>query len=255
MWDVKPFIEQVTEEDFKLLEQKNNGDVNKTKKITKMQREKNCCEDFIIVRVFCMIKWKLLWDPFFVVVGIGNSMVYCAVLSYVSQLRTICSQKGLSVPQTADIISVMAFTEIFTRLFQGFLGDRACIRNAFRHSKKMMYTFMGIGASAALIGITFAFDFVSLAICICVCSLFTSGVLINSPLIYSECFPDNLPSAIGLSNLFKAVIAIVLGPTTGMLNTHFGSFNAALYFLAGANLLCMGVWLVVEFIHFVKTRK
>ena len=56
----------VTEEDFKLLAQKNNvhkddGDVNK-KEISKMQREKNCCEDFIIVRVFCMINTWLGQD-------------------------------------------------------------------------------------------------------------------------------------------------------------------------------------------------
>merc|ERR1719483_541460 len=155
-------------------------------------RQNRRCEDSIIVRVFSMIKWKFLWDPFFLMVAIGNSVGFNCTLAYVSQLRTICNEKGLDVPQTADILSIMAFTEIFTRSFQGFLGDRACIRNSFRHSKKMMYTVMSLGASVCFIGITFAYDFVSLAISVSLCSLFTSGIMINNPLIYGECFPGDL---------------------------------------------------------------
>merc|ERR1711892_1345553 len=259
MQDVKPLMKQITEEDFKLLQQKNtknteNGVVKKTK-LNEKDGEKDCCRDFIIFRVFCMIEWKLLSDPFFLMVAIGNSMGYCAVLSYLSSLRTICSEKGLSASQTADIISVIAFTEIFTRVFQGYIGDRACIRNTFRHSKKVMFTIMGLGMSASLVAISFSFDFVSLAICVSVCSLFTSGIFINGPLIYSECFPENLPSAIGLSNLFRGAIAILFGPTTGILNTHFGSFNAALYFIAGATTCSMGVWLVVDLASWWRSRK
>jgi hypothetical protein len=33
--------------------------------------------------------------------------------------------------------------------------------------------------------------------------LLLTGMMINTALIYSECFPTNLPSALGLSNLFR----------------------------------------------------
>ena len=253
MRDVKPLLRPMSDEDHKLLEQKNiiykDKDGLENKKPSKTNEKENSrCENFIIVKVFCMIKWNLLWDPFFVMVAIGNSVGYNGILAYVSQLRTICSEKGLDVPQTADVISVIAFTEIFSRVFQGILGDRACIRNAFRHSKKMIYTFMGFATAVCFIGISFTYDFVSLAINCCLCSIFTSGMLINSPLIYGECFPEDLPSAIGLSNLFRAVLAILLGPTTGMLNSHFGTFNAALNFLSAVFMICMIVWVVVDLV-------
>jgi len=259
MRDVKPLMKKMTEEDFKLLQQKNNkqneNGVTNENKLNEKEEQKNCLKDFIICRVFFMIKWKLLSDPLFLMVAMGNSMTYCAILSYVSSLRTICSEKGLSASQTADIISVIAVADILTRVFQGFIGDRACIRNTFRYPKKVVFTIMAFGMSASFIAISFSFDFASLAICVSVCSLFISGLFINGPLVYSECFHENLPSAIGISNLFRGALAFLLGPTTGMLNTHFGSFNAALYFIAGATTCSMGVWLVVDLAQWWRSKK
>ena len=201
-----------------------------------------------------MIDWKLLRDPFFLMVTVGNSMCWCVLLSYVPGLRTICKERGLSVSQTADILTLIATTEIFTRAFQGFISDRACLRNSFRHPKKVILTIMSLGMSVTFIGVTFTTDFLSFAIISCVCSLFSSAIMVNGPLIYSECFPDNLPSAIGLSNLFRGGLAIIIGPTVGMLNTHFGTFNAVLFFLSGSTACMMGLWIVMDLINIWRSR-
>jgi len=251
--DVTHLMKPMTEEDFKLLSPK---DIEKSTLIEneKSKKEKSCLRGFIITRVFCMIDWKLLCDPFFLMVTIGNSMCWCVLLSYVSSLRTICKERGLSVSQTADILTLIATTEIFTRAFHGFISDRACLRNSFRHPKKVMLTIMALGMSITFIGVTFTTDFLSFAIISCVCSLFSSAIMVNGPLVYSECFPDSLPSAIGLSNLFRGGLAIIIGPTVGMINTHFGTFNAVLLFLSGNTACMMGLWLVMDFIDIWRSR-
>ena len=201
-----------------------------------------------------MIDWKLLRDPFFLLVTLGNSLSWCVMLSYIPGLRTICKERGLSVPQTTDILTLISTTEVFTRAFQGFLSDRACLRNSFRHPKKVVFTVMSLGMSITLIGVTFAADFLSLAISTCVCSLFSSAIMVNGPLIYAECFPNNLSSAIGISNLFRGGLAIIIGVSVGMLSDHFGTFNAALVFLSGSTASVMGLWLVMDFINFCRSR-
>ena len=257
--DVRPLMKPMTEEDFKLVEPKKISQIEKDlengKKAKVKKEEKTCLERFIITRVFLMIEWKLLRDPFFLMVAVGNSVCYCVLLSYVSSFRTICQERDLSVSQTADIITIISATEILTRGFQGFLGDRACLRNTFENPKKSIMTFMALAMSVVFIGISFTTDFMSLAISVCICSLFTSAIMINGPLIYKECFPDNLPSALGLSNLIRGGMAIILGPIVGMLKTHFGTFNAALYFLAGITASCMGLWALIDFIQWRRSRR
>ena len=251
MLDVNPFMKKIPNDDFEPLQTKplkeNVWDEPKREKI--QEEENSCFHQMLIIRVLCMIKWKLLSNPYFLMISLGTSLLHCSLMFYVSSIRTISAERGLNVPDTADIISVIAFSDILTRLFQGVLGGAGFVQKRFTNPKKSILTIMGLGLSASLITVAYASDFVSLAVCVCLCSLFISGILINGPIVYGELFPENLSSALGLSDMIKGLLATLLGPATGLLNSYFGSFNAALYLLSGATFSFMILWLLVDLLH------
>ena len=188
-------------------------------------------------------------------IAIGNSGVFCVLLTYISQLRAICQEKGLSVSQTADIISAFSCVEMVSRFSQGFLSDRPFIVNTFRHPKKSLYTLMSFGVAACLFAMTFAYNFITMTVCVCTCSLFGASILVNNPLIYNECFNEDLPSALGLSNLIRGLMAMVLGIISGILNTQYGSVNYSFYFLAAVIIVCMGFWTIYDVISKYRRRR
>ena len=195
-----------------------------------------------IFKVIRLINWALLRQPFFLLVTVGNSMMLTISLLYISQLRSICHEKGLTLFQTADILSIMAFFDIISRLLHGFLSDASYIKNKFKHPKKQIYTIMGFGISASLLLVTLTEGFSLLATSICLSSFFTSGMMVNASLVYNECFPEDLPSALGISGLFKGTLSILVGLFCGVLRTYLGGLNSNLYFLSAVGIFWMLLW-------------
>ena len=60
----------------------------------------------IFVKMLFMIKWRLLCSPYFVTISIGNSMAFNVTQVVASSLRSITAEKGLTLSQSADLVSV-----------------------------------------------------------------------------------------------------------------------------------------------------
>ena len=67
---------------------------------------------FAFLKIFTMINWKLLQDPYFIAIAVGNSFVFNSVLSYMSQYVAIATEKGLEGDESANLISFASATEI-----------------------------------------------------------------------------------------------------------------------------------------------
>ena len=70
-------------------------------------------------RVFHLIEWGLLLNPYFILVALNNAFVGSSVMTFVPQLREITAEKGLSLEETADILTIRAMGDIIARIFQG----------------------------------------------------------------------------------------------------------------------------------------
>ena len=203
------------------------------------------CGNFILVKVFRMMNWRLLRNPYFLMLAAGNAVVFVSSLTYLPQLRNICSDKGLNLAQTANVITILATTEMIGRPFWGFLGDSALLKRITSTPKKFLYTMAGLGCSVGFVALTFTSDFLSVAIvvpCISVCG---SCMMVNSALIFAEAFGKDLPSALGLSNLFRGVIGLLIGPVMGKLRETTGSFTVPLFFLAACVAGSMLSWCLI----------
>ena len=203
------------------------------------------CGKFFLFKVFRMMNWRLLRNPYFLMLAAGNAVVFVSILTYIPQLRNICSDKGLNLAQTANVITFMAITEMIGRPFWGFLGDSALLKRITRTPKKFLYTMAGLGCSVGFVGLTFTSDFLSVAIVVPSISVCGSCMMVNSPLIFAEAFGKDLPSALGLSNLFRGVIGLLIGPVMGKLREVTGSFTVPLFFLAACVAASMLTWIII----------
>ena len=70
--------------------------------------------------------------------------------------------------------------------------------------------------------------------------------MVNTPLIYADCFPKSFASALGLSNIIGAVAALLLGPVMDKLKEFSGSYNMPLYFFSRLMLFFLILWIAVN---------
>ena len=210
-----------------------------------VEEEEGRCANFILFKVFRMMNWRLLGKPYFLMLAAGNAVVFVSTLTYIPQLRNICKDKGLDLAQTANVITVIATTEMIGRPIWGFLGDSAILKKFTDTPKKFLYTMAGLGCSLGFVALAFAKGFVSVAIvvpCIAICS---SCMMVNSALAFAEAFGNDLPSALGLSNLIRGVAGLLIGPVMGKLREATGTFSIPLFFLAACVAGSMLTWVVI----------
>jgi len=93
------------------------------------------CQKFTIFRMFSMINWSLLKRLDFLIMALGESVIFVSTLLYVFQMSHVCLEKGLSTEEVADILTVVGIMDILSRLGHGAVGDMACVNNFFRKPK------------------------------------------------------------------------------------------------------------------------
>ena len=210
----------------------------------KSVRNGGVCADFVVVRVFRMINWRLLLDPYFVMIALGISVLYVSILSYVAQLQNIFVERDLELGQSAHILTAVAIVEMFGRPLMGLLGDLSCMRKISRSPKKLLFITCGLGCAGGFLAQTSTSGVVSVGIVTCITSLFGTASIINSSLVLAEAFEDDLSSALGLSNLIRALLAVIIGPLIGWIKEDSGSFSIPLVFLASCISSCMFIWIL-----------
>ena len=63
-------------------------------------------------RVFHLIEWDLLLNPYFTLVALNDAFVGSSVMTFMPQLKGITAEKGLSLEKTADILTLRAMGDI-----------------------------------------------------------------------------------------------------------------------------------------------
>lgn len=214
---------------------------------------KGFCDSFIIFRVFRMINWKLLVNPYFVLIALGSSWVFTCFMSYVPQFRNICQERGLDLGETADILTMVGVCEMVARPTWGFVGDSKLLKSLSKTPRKLVYTIGGLGCSLGLAVLTLTSGFVSHVLVSLFLGLFSAAFLISGPIVYAEAFEQDLASAIGLSNLVRAAMALILGPVIGRLHQLTGSFTAPLLFMSGSIGVIMMAWILADCLCYRRT--
>ena len=93
------------------------------------------------------------------------------------------------------------------------MGDWNCTRKiSGGKPRRVLYSIGVIGVCLAMIALPFFKSFESImGVCV-LYGIFAGSVPGNGPLVYSEDFQKDLPSAMGLASIGRAVAALSLGP-------------------------------------------
>ncbi|XP_063597343.1 uncharacterized protein LOC134774024 [Penaeus indicus] len=85
--------------------------------------KKGCCDDFVVVKVFTMLKYSLLKDPYFHLVAWPNALCLTAYINSMYALPGYVNSLGYTPYQSAFAISVFSVSEAVLRLVIAILSD------------------------------------------------------------------------------------------------------------------------------------
>ena len=189
-----------------------------------------------------LIKWRLLLDPEFLILASGVTLSFNCMVSYISQMRNITMEKGISMEGTADILSILGVVEMVGMPLHGFIGDKLPLHKLTSTPRRLIFASSCLGIAILFNILTTTVGFADTALVMSCIVLVWGSITVNLVLVFAEVFRPDLPSAIGLSNALRALSAPLVGLMVGGLKEHTGNLDASLHSLSATLVICTLVW-------------
>ena len=191
-----------------------------------------------------LIKWRLLLDPEFLILASGVTLSFNCMVSYISQMRNITMEKGISMEGTADILSILGVVEMVGMPLHGFIGDKLPLHKLTSTPRRLIFASSCLGIAILFNILTTTVGFADTALVMSCIVLVWGSITVNLVLVFAEVFRPDLPSAIGLSNALRALSAPLVGLMVGGLKEHTGNLDASLHSLSAVLVICILVWAI-----------
>jgi len=192
---------------------------------------------------FCfLIKWRLLLHPEFMILAAGVTLSFNCMVSYISQIRNITMEKGISMEGTADILSILAVVEMVGMPLHGIIGDKLPLHKLTATPRRLIFASSCLGLAILFNILTITVGFTDTALVMSCIQLAWGSITVNIALVYAEVFRPDLPSAIGLSSALRALSAPLLGAMFGGLKELTGNLDASLHSLSVVIVICVFGW-------------
>ena len=99
------------------------------------------------------------------------------------------------------------------------MGDWICVKKLLcGKPRRMLYAISVLGFSIVMICLPLCTNYASLIAACVVYGIFAGGVPGNGPLVYSEDFKKDFPSAMGLASIGRGMAALSMGPLNSKIN-------------------------------------
>ena len=189
-----------------------------------------------------LIKWRLLLDPKFLLVAGGATLTFNCVLTFLSLVRRVAAERGLGVEETASLLSLLGLVEMVGMPLHGLLGDRLPLHRLTAAPRRLLFASSALCIALLLSLLTLTATFLTTAVVMALVAFFWGGLTLNISIVLAEAFPADLSSALGLSNLIRAVEAPMVGALVGGLTQGTGDLTMALHALTALMALSMLLW-------------
>ena len=189
-----------------------------------------------------LINWRLLLDPEFLILTAGVTLSFNCAVSYISQIRNITMEKGISMEGTADILSILGVVEMVGMPLHGIIGDKLPLYKLTTTPRRLIFASSCLGIAILLNVLTTTVGFVDTALVMSCIVLVWGSITVNLALVFAEVFRPDLPSAIGLSNALRALSAPLVGLMVGGLKEQTGNLDASLHSLSAVLVICIFAW-------------
>lgn len=186
---------------------------------------------------------NLLKSPEYVVTAVINSCCFSIMIYFISMLPQIATTRGFD-DQSSNLVTIFIASNVVAFLPMGFLGDSEFLKINFKFPKKSLYIFCCVGLVFTIFFISFTSSFISLIVGTVLSAIFTSGMFINTSLVYLDCFKLQFENAVGLSNLFRCIFSLVVTYLAGHLTSLPGCEDllCSLQFLSGTSFILLIIW-------------
>ncbi|CAL4062802.1 unnamed protein product, partial [Meganyctiphanes norvegica] len=198
----------------------------------------SCCDSFIVVKVFRMLKWNLLQQWSFHLLAWPNAFAFLAYLNIMFILPGYIHQElGYSKYHSATIISIFAATEVFARLIFSWLSDYPA------YPKALVYTLGWTINTCAIAAMTWHGSFAWVAGCLVVYATSLSAsvtLLIHLALQYLG--NDLYDQFTSFLTLISGVVIFIGGPIFGWVQ-GLGGAVAGLWLAAVLQGVAAAIWI------------
>ncbi|XP_047492371.1 monocarboxylate transporter 9-like [Penaeus chinensis] len=211
--------------------------------------KKSCCDDFVVVKVFTMLKYSLLKDPYFHLVAWPNALCLTAYVNSMYALPGYVKSLGYTPYQSAFAISVFSVSEAVLRLTIAVLSDM----NWFPIEAAYTAGFIFAALSTGLLPLIPSYEW------ILTCQVFNglamslaSVLFIHVALKYHPV--ENYAQVIGFCSIFNGISLFFLGSVIGFVADKLGH-NGAYYLIGSIAAVAAGIWIVRLVCTFRKDYK
>lgn len=188
----------------------NDGDDNE---------DNSCCSDFFLFKVFRMLDYRLLQEPYFHLIAWPNAMVIAAYINLMYALPGYVTSLGFSHYQSAFVISIYSAMEVVFRLLIAFLSDFSWFPN------EAVYTGGFVLAAVSVGFLTMIPSYEWILACVALKGVAMSVIHVNNiHVIVKYLGVDRYAQTMGFMSLLNGVMMVVVGITSGLLQDHFGSY-------------------------------
>lgn len=198
----------------------------------------SCCSDFFLFKVFRLLDYGLLREPYFHLIAWPNSFAIASYVNLMYALPGYILSLGFSHYQSAFAISVFSIMEVVFRLGIAFLSDFSWFPN------EVVFTFGFVLATVSVGFLTMIPSYEWIVTCVAVKGVAMSMIQVNSiHVIVKYLGADRYAQVIGFSFLFNGVIMVVVGITAGLLRDYFGSYAVSFYWITVVFAVSASVWI------------
>ena len=133
-----------------------------------------------------LIKWRLLLDPEFLTLASGVTLSFNCMVSYISQIRIITMEKGISMEGTADILSILGVVEMVTMPLHGIIGDKLPLHKLTATPRRLIFASSCLGIAILLNILTTTVGFADTALVMSCIQLAWGSITVNLALVFAE---------------------------------------------------------------------
>jgi len=213
-----------------------------------------------IVKMFLLTKWSLVKDPHFILTVLGSAYSFNALLTFLFYLPLYATSIGLSLEgeessscQKSNLLSIVAGIDAFTRFLFAWMGDWSCSQKVLcGKPRRILYAIGVLGVSVIMIFLPFMKTYNELIIGCVIYGIFAGGMPGNGPLVYSEDFQKDLPSAMGIASIGRALAALSMGPVSGIAKNPNNGVQMALWITGSISMFWMVLWIIEVVYKYIK---
>lgn len=196
-----------------------------------------------LVQMFTLIKWSLLKSPRFLLTVLGSSYSFNCLLTFYLFLPLYADSRGCTTDQKSVLLSVVSGIDLVTRFLFAWMGDWKFIQRLFcQQPRRMLYAISVIGIGSVMIVLPFEKYYNGIVVACVLYGIFAGGIPGNGPMVYSESFREDLPSAMGLASIGRALAALSMGPLAHVAKNREDGVQISLWFTGAFSIFWMVLW-------------